>query len=121
MNVHYLEYVTPAVEETVKMYEKLYGVSFGDPIAELGGARTAPLGREGEGRVGVRPPLRPDEAPIVRPYYLVQNMEERLRDAEAAGATVALPPTLLSAQVGTCAIYLLGGIEHALWQGGGWE
>ena len=38
MQVHYLEIVTPDVDATCAAYEKLHGVSFGDPDPVLGNA-----------------------------------------------------------------------------------
>ncbi|MEO0630653.1 MAG: hydroxylase, partial [Planctomycetota bacterium] len=38
-----------------------------------------------------------------------------VKEAEAAGATIALPPMELPGE-GTCAIYILGGIDHGLWE-----
>lgn len=113
MHVHYLEIVTPKVEETCAALAKAHGVTFGAPVAALGGARTATL-RDG-GQVGVRGPLRPDEAPVVRPYALVTDLAAAVRAVEAAGAFVALDRMELPGH-GTIAIYLLGGIEHGLWQ-----
>lgn len=69
----------------------------------------------GGGRIGGRAPLRDTEAPVVRPYVLVDDIAAAVKAAEAAGATVALPPMEIPGQ-GTFAIYILGGIEHGLWQ-----
>ncbi len=113
MQVQYLEIVTPDVEATCKALANTHGVTFGDPIAALGGARTASLGNGA--RIGVRAPLRADEEPVVRPYVLVDDIQEAVEQAEAAGATIALPPMELPGE-GTCAIYILGGIDHGLWQ-----
>src|SRR5688572_14789022 len=62
LKVHYLEVVTPSVNETCDALEQAHGVTFGEPIAELGNARTATL--EGGGRMGVRAPLRETEEPV---------------------------------------------------------
>lgn len=113
MRIGYLEIVSDAVEATCAALEEVHGVRFSDPVPELGGARTAEL--PGGGRVGVRARLREDEAPVVRPYVQVTDIEAAVRSAEAAGGTIALPPMELPGQ-GTCAIYILGGIEHGLWQ-----
>ena len=113
VKVHYLEIVTPRVDETCAALAKVHGVTFGEPVAALGNARTASL-RDG-GRVGVRAPLRADEAPVVRPYVLVDDIQGAVRAAAAAGAQIAVPPMELPGQ-GTFAIYLLGGIDHGLWQ-----
>lgn len=112
LRVHYLEIVTPSVDATCAVLAQANGVPFGAPVAELGNARTAVLG---DGRVGVRAPMRADEAPVVRPYLLVPDVAATLRAAEAAGAQVALGPTPIPGQ-GTIAIYVLGGIDHGLWQ-----
>ena len=113
MQIHYLEIVTPEVDSVCATYERLYGLSFGEPVPELGNARTADL-PEG-GRVGVRGPMRESEEPVVRPYVLVDDIEAAVQAAEEAGAEIALPPMELPGQ-GTCAIYIEGGIQHGLWQ-----
>ena len=113
LNVHYLEVVTPSVNETCDALAKTHGVVFGDPIAELGNARTANL--DGGGRIAVRGPMHDAEKPAVRPYVLVEDIKAAIETAEAAGATVMVPPMALPGQ-GTIAIYTLGGIEHGLWQ-----
>ena len=111
--VQYLEIVTPSADETCKALAAAHGVEFGEPIAEFGNARTADL--VNGGRIGVRAPMRATEDPIVRPYVLVDDIEAALKAAEEAGATVALPPMPIPGQ-GTFSIYILGGIEHGLWQ-----
>jgi predicted enzyme related to lactoylglutathione lyase len=113
LKVHYLEIVTPSVSETCDTLEKAHGVTFGEPIAELGNARTAEL--KGGGRIGVRAPMRETEEPVVRPYVLVDDIHAAVKAAEAAGAQVAMQPTEIPGQ-GTFAIYFLGGIEYGLWQ-----
>ena len=113
MTVQYLEIVTPSVDETCEALAGAHGVVFTDPIAELGNARTAKL-KDG-GRIGVRAPMRETETPVVRPYVLVDDIEAAVKAAVKAGATVAIPPMQLPGQ-GTFSIYILGGIEHGLWQ-----
>ena len=113
MKVQYLEIVTPLVEETCQALARAHGVIFGEPVAELGNARTADL--QGGGRIGVRAPLRETEAPVVRPYMLTDDIAAAVKAAEAAGAEVAMPPMEIPGQ-GTFSIYILGGIEHGLWQ-----
>jgi pimeloyl-ACP methyl ester carboxylesterase/predicted enzyme related to lactoylglutathione lyase len=112
-NVHYLEIVTPSVDATCEALSKSHGVTFGKPIAPLGNARTAEL-RDG-GRIGVRAPMRESEVPVVRPYVLVLDIEAAVKAAVAAGGEVAVPPMPIPGQ-GTIAIYVLGGIDHGLWQ-----
>ncbi|MEE4329425.1 MAG: hypothetical protein V2J10_01055 [Wenzhouxiangella sp.] len=55
------------------------------------------------------------EQPAVRPYVLVDDIEASVKDAEAAGAMIAVPPMQIPGQ-GTIALYVLGGIEHGLWE-----
>ena len=113
MQVHYLEIVTPAVDETCGAMETLHGVSFSPPEAGLGNARTATLADGG--RIGVRAPMREDEDPVVRPYVLVDDVEAAAAAAQAAGGELALPPMEIPGH-GTFAIYILGGINYGLWQ-----
>jgi predicted enzyme related to lactoylglutathione lyase len=111
--VHYLEIVTPEVDAMCGTLEKLHGVSFSDPAAELGNARTAAL--EGGGRIAVRAPMREDEEPVVRPYVLVEDIESAVEEARAAGAEIAIPLMEIPNH-GKIAIYIQGGIQHGLWQ-----
>ena len=113
LDVHYIEVVTASVDETCEALAKAHGVAFGDPIPELGNARTADL--KGGGRIGVRAPMHDAEKPAVRPYVLVENIEAVIKTAEEAGATVMVPSMQIPGQ-GTIALYTLGGIEHGLWQ-----
>lgn len=113
MKVHYLEIVTTSVDETCAGLAGAHGVTFGEPIAELGNARTARM--EGGALVGVRAPMHDGENGVVRPYVLVDDIDAAVAAAETAGAQVAMPPTEIPGH-GTFAIYLLGGIQHGLWQ-----
>ena len=113
MQIHYLEIVTPEVDAVCAAYSAANGVRFGEPDTGLGNARTAPL--QGGGLVGVRAPLRETEKPVVRPYWLVEDLEAAVAAAVKAGGVLALPPTEIPRH-GTCAIYIHGGVEHGLWQ-----
>ena len=113
MKVHYLEFVTPDVDSVCETLEIGQSVSFGDPDPALGGARTAAMA--GGGMVGVRAPLREDEAPVVRSYFLVENIQSTVDASAEAGALVALPPMPLGDH-GTCAIVIQGGVEVGFWQ-----
>ncbi len=113
MQVHYLEIVTPNVEETCLTYKKLHGVTFSDPIVELGNARTASLADGGT--IGVRAPMRDTEEPIVRPYLLVDDLDGAVADVVASGGEIAHPPMEIPDR-GRFAIYILGGINQGLWQ-----
>jgi predicted enzyme related to lactoylglutathione lyase len=113
MKIHYLEIVTKSVDAVCAAYAASNGVQFGEPDAGLGNARTAPM--PGGGLVGVRAPLRETEAPVVRPYWLVDDIEAAVAAAVKAGGSIAVPPMKLPGH-GTCAIYLQGGIDHGFWQ-----
>ncbi len=113
MRIHYVEIVTKEVDAVCKIYAAANGLTFGEPVAALGKARTAKL--PDGGLVGVRAPLRDNEEPVVRNYWLVKDIKAAVAHAEKAGAKIALPPMELPGY-GTCAIYLAGGVEHGLWQ-----
>ena len=113
MKIYYLEVVTPEVDEVCAVYAAANGLEFGDPVAGLGNARTASL--PGGGLVGVRAPLQPDEEPVVRPYWLMADIEAAVAAAEEAGGMIAHPPLEIPGY-GTFAIYIVGGVQHGLWQ-----
>ena len=113
MRVHYLEVVTKEVDAVCASYAAATGMRFGKPDAGLGGARTAAL--PGGPLVGVRAPMHEAEEPVVRPYWLVDDIEAAVAAAVGAGGEVAVPPMAISGH-GTCAIYIHGGVQHGLWQ-----
>ena len=113
MKIHYLEIVTKEVDAVCAAYAAAIGVRFGEPDAGLGSARTAAL--PGGGLVGVRAPLHESEEPVVRPYWLVDDIEAAIAAAVDAGGQVAHPPMEIPGH-GTFAIYIQGGIHHGLWQ-----
>ena len=86
---------------------------FSDPELRLGNARTAPL--PDGGLVGVRAPMHETEAPVVRPYWLVDDIRVALAAAEQLGCVIAHPPLEIPGH-GTFAIYIQGGLHHGLWQ-----
>ena len=113
LTVQYLEIVTPEADATCALLAATHGVTFGDPVPGFGNARTARLH---DGRLlGVRAPMRETEAPVVRPYLLVEDIDAAIKAAENAGAEIAIPPLEIPGQ-GRFAIYLLGGIDHGLWE-----
>jgi predicted enzyme related to lactoylglutathione lyase len=59
--------------------------------------------------------LRATEQPVVRPYWLVKDIEAAVAAAVAAGGVVAHPPMEIAGH-GTFAIYIQGGIDHGCWQ-----
>jgi predicted enzyme related to lactoylglutathione lyase len=113
MKIHYLEIVAREPEAVCAAYAAANGVQFGDPVASLGNARTADLA--GGGFVGVRTPMHESEDPVVRPYFLVDDIEAAVSAAVESGGEVAHPPLEIPGH-GTFAIYLHGGVQHALWQ-----
>ena len=119
MQVYYLEIVTKEVDAVCAAYSAALGVQFGQPVAGLGKAQTAPM--QGGGWVGVRAPLRETELPIVRPYWLVDDIKSAVAAAVKAEGALAVEPTEIPGY-GTFAIYVQGGIngksqiDHGLWQ-----
>lgn len=113
MRIHYLEIVTKEVEAVCAAYAAANGLQFGKPDAGLGNARTARL--TGGGLVGVRAPLSEVEEPVVRPYWLVDDIESAVAVAVGTGGEVAHPPMDIPGH-GRFAIYFQGGVQHGLWQ-----
>ena len=113
MKVQYLEIVTPDVDTVCAAYARLHGVSFSEPEAGLGNARTASL--PGGGLLGVRAPMHETETPVVRPYFLVDDIDTAVEAATAAGGEIAHPPMEIPGH-GTFAIFVQGGVHHGLWQ-----
>ncbi|MEM7236096.1 MAG: hydroxylase [Planctomycetota bacterium] len=112
--IYFLEIVTPDVNENCSALEKLHGIRFGEPIAELGNARMAVT--PDNGRISIRAPMRADEAPVVRPYLLVDDIEAAVKAAAAAGGQIAMGAEELPGGLGKFAIYLQGGIQYGLWE-----
>ena len=113
MQIHYLEIVTLDVDAVCATYSQGLGVTFSEPVAGLGDARTAALGNGG--MIGVRAPMHETEEPVVRPYWLVDDIEAATKAAVDAGGEIAHPPMEIPGH-GAFAIYIQGGIHHGLWQ-----
>ncbi len=113
MQIRYLEIVTKEVDAVCATYAAVHGVRFGEPDPGRGNARTAAL--PGGGLLGVRAPMRDTEEPVVRPYWLVDDIEAAVASAVKAGGEVAHPPMEIPGG-GKFAIYIQGGINHGLWQ-----
>jgi predicted enzyme related to lactoylglutathione lyase len=113
MKVHYLEIVTSDVDAVCAAYEAAHDIKFGSADPLLGGARTTRL--PDGGAIGVRGPLRNTEKPVVRPYWLVDDIKATLDAAAKQGAFVAHSALEIPGK-GTFAIYIQGGVEHGLWQ-----
>ena len=113
MHIQYLEIVTKEVGAVCAAYAAANGVQFGEPEAALGNARTSAL--PGGGLVGVRAPMHEAEQPVVRPYWLIDDIEAAVAAAVEAGGVIAHPPMEIPGY-GMFAIYIQGGIHHGLWQ-----
>lgn len=113
MKIQYLEIVTNDVGGACAAYAAANNVQFSAPDARLGNARTAPMANGG--LVGVRAQLRGTEEPVVRPYWLVDDIEAAVAAVVEAGGVVAVPPMEIPGH-GMFAIYLQGGNDHGLWQ-----
>jgi len=113
MKVYYLEIVSHDVDAVCNAYEIAHSISFSEPDALLGGARTCML--PNDSIVGIRGPLRDTEEPVVRPYWLVDDIEQVVAKLEAVGAKIAMPPMEIPGR-GKFAIYILGSNDHGLWQ-----
>lgn len=113
MQIHYLEIVTPDVDAVCAAYAAAHGVEFDQPDAGLGDARTTTL--PGGRLIGVRAPLHPSEQPVIRPYWLVDDIEAAVAAVVEAGAEIAHPPMEIPGH-GTFAIYVQGDVHHGLWQ-----
>lgn len=113
MQIHYLEIVTEEVDAVCAAYAAADGVQFRQPDPGLGNARTAELPQGGV--MGVRAPLHETEEPVVRPYWLVDDIAKSLAAVVEKGGEVAHPPLEIPGH-GTFAIYFQGGVHHGLWQ-----
>lgn len=111
--VHYLEIVAEDVEAQCAALESVHGISFGEPVADLGQAHLAKM-PDGS-MIGVRAPMAAHEQPIIRTYLEVADVAKALADAEAAGAMIAYGPAP-QGDTGTWGIYILGGVQFGLWQ-----
>jgi len=85
VKIQYLEIVTKEVDAVCAAYASAHNAQFGEPGAGLGSARTAT--QAGGGLVGVRAPLRETEEPVVRPYWLVDDIAAAVAAAVQAGAS----------------------------------
>lgn len=113
MKVHYLEIVTPEADAICAQIAAAHGVTFSEPDASLGGAKTAALS-DGS-LVGVRGPMHEMEHATTRPYLLVDDIKASFDAAIAAGAEAMVPPMEIPGH-GHCAIVSQGGVESAFWQ-----
>lgn len=111
--LHYLEIVTPEVEATCRMYAEICGWSFAPPEPALGNARVATL--PGGALLGIRAPLSPEEAPVVRPYFRVPDLAAATQAAARHGGCLALDSMELPGR-GRIAIQVLGDVQQGFWE-----
>jgi predicted enzyme related to lactoylglutathione lyase len=111
--VHYVEIVCRDVAAECAALERMLGVRFGEPVADLGQARVAKAA--GGSLIGVRAPLAEHETPVTRTYFAVADIGQAIKNAEASGAIVAYPPTR-QGDTGTWAICFIGDVQIGLWQ-----
>ena len=111
--LQYLEIVTAEPEALCKQYAACHGITFGKPEPNLGNARVAELA--GGSKIAIRGPLREGEAPVIRPYMLVEDLEKAVAAAKKAGAEIAIERMPIPGH-GTIAIAIEGGIECGFWQ-----
>ena len=112
---HYIEIVTEEADAHCATLGAVHGLTFGDPVADLGFARVA---KSHNGTlIGVRQPLAAHETPIVRTYLAVDDIQAALHAAEASGAVIAYGPAQ-QGETGTWAITIQGGVQMGLWQTG---
>ena len=112
-SVHYLEIVTPGVEEMCGMYIRSLGWKFSPAVPELGNARVANL--PNGILCGIRAPMSPQEKPIVRTYLRVTDLAASVKNVAESGANILLDRMEIPGR-GIIAIYEMGGIEQGLWQ-----
>lgn len=113
MKAHYIEIVSAAVDKQCQVLEQVNGLTFGPEVPELGNAKVAKMA-DGT-MIGVRAPMAAHEKPITRLYFEVDDINEAVKKAKAAGGLIAYPPTK-QGKTGTWAIYILDGIQYGLWQ-----
>jgi hypothetical protein len=113
MQIQYLEIVSKQVDATCAAYAAATGVRLGEPDPRLGNARTTAL--PAGGTLGVRAPMHEAEQPVVRPYWLVDDIQAAVAAAIESGAEVAHPATHIDG-LGWFAILIMGGVQQGLWQ-----
>ncbi|USD23280.1 hypothetical protein MJO52_09115 [Microbulbifer variabilis] len=113
MKIHHLEIVTLNVDKVCAAYEAAHNVRFDDADELLGGARICSL-KDGS-IVGLRRPLRESEELVVRPYWLVEDIEKAISFIKAQGAKIAVPPLEIPGK-GIFSIYINGAVDHGFWQ-----
>ena len=111
--IYYLEIVSNEPESACAGYTKTLGITFSEPVAELGGACIAKLAHGG--MLGVRSPMHGAEEPVTRPYYLVSNIEIATEEAKENGADIMVPPMVIPGY-GKCAILMFGALQSGLWE-----
>ena len=112
MQIHYLEIVTQNVDAVCAAYEKSTGAQFCAPEELLGNARVADIAG---GRIGIRAPMHETETPVVRPYFLVDDVENTLENVVKTGGEIIHAPLEIPG-FGKFAIYVQGGNQLGVWE-----
>ena len=112
MQIHYLEIVTPDVDAVCSAYVQSAGAQFCAPEESLGNARVADIAG---GRIGVRAPMHESETPVIRPYFLVDDLESALSSVVKTGGEI-IHPAMEIPGFGKFAIYNQGGNQLGLWE-----
>ena len=111
--IHYIEIVTPDIDNLCTIYTKSLGIQFSSMVPELGNAKVSEL--PGGITIGIRAPMHETETPVVRTYLLVNNLENSVKEAAQSGANILLDRMEIPGR-GIIAIYEIGGIQQGLWQ-----
>ncbi|MCW3817908.1 hypothetical protein ONA91_26000 [Micromonospora sp. DR5-3] len=112
MQIRYLEIVTKEVDVVCATYAAANGVQFGEPGSGLGNHGRPKCREAGWWGYG---PLRETEEPVVRPYWLVDDIKAAVAAVVEAGGEIAVEPLEVPGH-GTFAINLQGGNDHGFWQ-----
>lgn len=111
--IYFFEIVAEDAEAARDFYATNFGYVFGDVVPEFGGSYVAHL-PEGS-MISIRASMHEMETPIVRIYLRVADVHAATAKAEAAGATILLPPMEIPGR-GQFAIYQQSGIQQGIWQ-----
>lgn len=112
-DVCYIEHVTPEIDATRALFERVHGWRFEAPRPELGAARVATLASGA--RLAIRAPMGADEKQVTRTYVRVPDLDAAAKGAAQQGGMLALPSMDIEGQ-GRIAIYVLGELEFGLWE-----
>ncbi len=98
--IGHTEFGSTDVDATTAFLGKVFGLKFD-------ASKDSPMPyftsyRAGEPSCGVRPVMEEEPGPSATPYFLSEDIQQTVADAEAGGAKIVLPPTEIPG-VGTMA------------------